>query len=252
MHDFQDKIKEEMERVLNGPGPHDEYIVSEDEIACVFRKVDERKSSGPDGLKGWILNHCSDELKSIYAALFNMSIAEHKLPPAWKTSEIIPVPKKSQVKELNDLRPVALTSIVTKCFEKIIVKEVKRCFSVFQDPLQFAYREKRSVEDAILVFFQNIYKHLDVPRSYCRILFIDFSSAFNTIQPHLVISKLSKMNLNTNLIAWILDFLTFRPQFVKLSNSKTNNCRHSVVSKMITTNTGAPQGAMLSPVLFSV
>ncbi|GFS00340.1 Non-LTR (Long terminal repeat) retrotransposon and domain-containing protein [Elysia marginata] len=58
-YDFQDKIKEEMEGVFNGPGPHDEYIVSEDEVACVSRKVNERKSSGPYGLKGWILKHCS-------------------------------------------------------------------------------------------------------------------------------------------------------------------------------------------------
>ena len=52
------------------------------------------------------------------------------LPPIWKTSEIIPVPKKPQVKELNDLRPVALTSIVTKCLEKIISKELKNVAAV--------------------------------------------------------------------------------------------------------------------------
>ena len=123
------------------------------------------------------------------------------MPPIWKTSEIIPVPKKSAVKELNDLRPVALTSFVTKCLEKLIVREIKKCFSVLQDPLQFAYRENRNVEDAILVFLQNVYKHLDTPKNYCRMLFVDFSSAFNTIQSHLLISKLHKLDLNPHLTA---------------------------------------------------
>ena len=58
--------------------------------------------------------------------MFNWSIREHLVPPIWKTSELITVPKKSAVKELNDLRPVALTSIVTKCFEKLIAREVKK------------------------------------------------------------------------------------------------------------------------------
>ena len=96
------------------------------------------------------------------------------------------MPKKSAVKELNDLRPVALTSIVTKCLEKLLAREIKKCFSVLQDPMQFAYREDRNVEHAILVFLQNVHKHLDTPKNYCRILFVDFSSAFNTIHPHLL------------------------------------------------------------------
>ncbi|GFS20034.1 Non-LTR (Long terminal repeat) retrotransposon and domain-containing protein [Elysia marginata] len=97
-HDFQDKIKEEVYEVLNGL--MDNYIVSENAVAGVFRKVDERKSGGPDILKSLILKHCSDELKSIYTVLFNLFIAEHNLPSAWKTSEIIPVPKKPKSKNL--------------------------------------------------------------------------------------------------------------------------------------------------------
>ena len=89
-----------------------------------------RKCGGPVGLKGWIFKHCALQFSSIYVFLFNWSICEHLVPPIWKTSELIPVPKKSAVKELNDLRPVALTSIVTKCLEKLIAREIKKCFSV--------------------------------------------------------------------------------------------------------------------------
>ena len=74
--------------------------------------------------------------------------------------------------------------------------------------MQFAYRAKRSVDDAILVFLDNVYKHIDTPRHFCRVLFIDFSSAFNTMQPHLLLSKLNDMKLNVHLIAWILNFLS--------------------------------------------
>ena len=162
------------------------------------------------------------------------------------------MPKKSAVKELNDLRPVALTSIVTKSLEKLIAREIKKGFSVLQDPMQFAYRENRNVGDAILVFLQNVYKHLDTPKNYCRMLFVDFSSAFNTIQPHLLISKLHKLDLNPYLTAWIVNFLTARPQYVKLNDNKKGNCSDTVFSNIVTTNTGAPQGAVLSLLLFTI
>ena len=100
-------------------------------------------------------------------------------------------------------------------------------------------------------------KHLDTPRNYCRILFIDFSSAFNTIQPHLIISKLHEMKINKHILLWILDFLTVRPQYVKMRNvickgdDKSSAFVDEIKSNVLYTNTGAPQGAVLSPFLFT-
>ena len=77
---------------------------------------------------------------------------KHQVPSSWKTAEIIPVPKKPKISCLNDLRPVALTSIAMKCMEKIVLNHILSCLSPVQDPFQFAYRANRSVEDAILFF----------------------------------------------------------------------------------------------------
>ena len=109
--------------------------------------------------------------------------------------------------------------------------------------MQFAYRKNKSVDDALLVFLNNITKHLDVPKYYARVLFIEFSSALNTIQPHLLAQKLIALNVNTSTILWIIEFLTHRTQYVNL-NGKS--------SETLITNTGAPQGCVLSPVLYSI
>lgn len=47
-------------------------------------------------------------------------------------------------------------------------------------------------------------------------LFVDFSSAFNIIIPHKLVQKLSDLGLHSSLFSWILDFLSNRPQSVKI------------------------------------
>ena len=74
-------------------------------------------------------------------------------------------------------------------------------------------------------------------------LFIDYSSAFNTIVPTKLITKLRTMRLNTSLCNWILNFLTDRPQVVRVGNN---------TSAMLILYTGASQGCMLCPLLYSL
>ena len=69
-----------------------------------------------------------------------------------------------------------------------------------------AYRAGRSVDDAVSLLMHNVLQHLDSPRKYARIIFIDFSSAFNTIVPSLLHQKLLKLYLDPLLCKWILIF----------------------------------------------
>ena len=113
------------------------------------------------------------------------------------------------------------------------------------DRFQFAYQKRRSVDDAILYVLNNIYLHLDKPESSICLIFYNFSSAFNTIQPHIALAdKLMDYNMLAATVLRVLDYLTNRRQLVKLTDK--------VKSGVICTNTGAPQGTVLSPCLFSV
>ena len=56
--------------------------------------------------------------------------------------------------------------------------------------MQFAYSTNRSTEDTILTLLHHANKHLVKPKSYVRLLFLDFSSTFNTILLHFMLKKL--------------------------------------------------------------
>ena len=118
-----------------------------------------------------------------------------EVPRCFKRSTIIPVPKKPKITGLNDYRPVVLTSVVMKSFERLVLAHLKDITGPLLDPLQFAYRANRSVDDAVNMGLHYILQHLDRLGTYARILFVDFSSAFNTIMPDLLTSKLTQLSM---------------------------------------------------------
>ena len=111
------------------------------------------------------------------------------------------------------------------------------------DPLQFAirsqqiYRRHHHPDSS-----HTTLSHLEKGNTYVRMLLIDYSSAFNTIVPLKLILNLRSLGLNSSLCNWILDFLTGRPQVVRM---------FSLTSFVLTLSTGAPQGCVLSPLLYA-
>ncbi len=111
------------------------------------------------------------------------------------------------------------------------------------DPLQFSYRSNRSTDDAIAFTLHTALSHLENKNTYVRMLFVDYSSELNTIVPATLVAKLQTLGLYRSLCSWILDFLTGRNQVVRMGNN---------TSSPLTLNTGAPQGCVLSPLLYSL
>ncbi len=217
--------------------------VSGDEVRRAFKRVNVRKAARPDGITGRVLRSCADQLAGLFTSIFNESLATSVVPTSFKKSIIIPVPKNNKPSCLNDYRPVALTSIVMKVFERLVKSHISS-IPVTLDPLQFAYRPNRSTDDAISHILHSSLTHVDSSNgNFARLLFIDYSSAFNTIVPIKLSSKLTDLGLNSSLCDWIQDLLTGRPQVVKVSQFTSNS---------ITLNVGAPQGCVLSPLLYSL
>ncbi|TWW73566.1 hypothetical protein D4764_15G0009600 [Takifugu flavidus] len=68
-------------------------------------RINPRKAGSPDSIPGRVLRACAEQLAGITA--------------------IVPVPKHSKLMCLNDYRPVALTSIIMKCFEGLVLAHLK-------------------------------------------------------------------------------------------------------------------------------
>ncbi|KAK1805713.1 hypothetical protein P4O66_001979 [Electrophorus voltai] len=163
-------------------------------------EIEGQKAAGPDNIPGRVLRECADQLADVLTDIFNISLSCTIVPICFKTTTIVPMPKKFKVSCLNDYSPVALTSIIMKCFKKLVMRHVKTQLPPSLDPLQFAYRSNHSTDNAISTTCHLALTYLDKKGTYVRMLFIDFSSAFNTIVSQHLIGKLSLLGLNTSLL----------------------------------------------------
>jgi hypothetical protein len=115
--DTDDVPKSAAENASPSPNSDEPPTITVDEVRKQFLRCKVGKSSGPDNLSTKILKSCAYELAPVFCDLFNFCMIKGVLPRIWKLSSIVPVPKFPSAKEDNDFRPIALTSVATKCFE---------------------------------------------------------------------------------------------------------------------------------------
>lgn len=240
--DKQD-FRRECDELCSGLQPDTDITLTEKSVTAALSRINPNKAPGPDGLKGKVLKTCASQLGPVLTRLFQILLDAHIVPRPWKETKIIPVPKKPGAVSMKDFRPVALTSIVAKTMERVVCSQLTASVADQTDPMQFAYKAHRGVEDATLTLTNLICSHLDKANNYVRVLFMDFSSAFNTIQPHILLQRLLDLNVNSHIILWVKNFLSDRPQRV---------CVNGTMSTPLSVSTGVPQGCVISPILFSL
>ncbi|KAK0147964.1 hypothetical protein N1851_012331 [Merluccius polli] len=104
--------------------------VTQAQVLRSLQQVNPRKAAGPDGVSPRVLKACAAELAEVYTDIFNSSLAQAVVPLLFKKSIIIP-----------------WHSVAMKCLEKLVLKAMDSIIPITTDPLQFAYRKNRSVDD---------------------------------------------------------------------------------------------------------
>ena len=89
-------------------------------VRKVVMNLDLSKASGPDCIPVVVLENCEQELSYILSELFNKCF-----PDCWKVSSVVPVFKNVGEKSTaKNYCPVSLLSVVSKVFEKPVIREI--------------------------------------------------------------------------------------------------------------------------------
>jgi hypothetical protein len=107
---------------------------------------------------------------------------------------------------------------------------------------QFAYRRGLSTVDALVNAIDDWTSGLDnINNKFIQSAMLDFSKAFDRLQPAVLIQKLHSLNINSSIISVIDSFLSDRVQCVAKNGFRSSFEPISV---------GTPQGTRLGPVLW--
>ena len=221
-----------------------QFIIEEKDVYCKLSAISVSKSPGPDGIPNWVLKSYAYVLSSPVASIFNASIQEAVVPSMWKKANVIPVPKKSVPKDISkDLRPISLTTTLSKICERFVTDWLLKSIGAKIDTRQFGSVKNSSATHALLSLTHHLLSATDASSNAVRVFLLDFEKAFDRIDHNILVNKLQQMSVSQTIINWIRSFLSDRKQRVKLAN-----CH----SDWQTLNGGVPQGSVLGPALFLV
>lgn len=212
------------------------------DVSAIISSLPNKNSVGCDGLSTNFIKRCGDMLANTIAQFFNISVLCGQFPDSLKTALVVPVPKKGDVHDIFNYRPISLLSIVAKIFEKLMADRINSFLYIFDilGGFQHGFRRGHSTETAVVNLVQAVNNAVD-GNEYVVLISFDLSRAFDTLHPEFVSEKLSRLGLRGRVNDWLLSFLRNRKSMVKINNKR---------SESYYTSMGTPQGSVLGPLIF--
>jgi ribonuclease HI len=220
-------------------------IITHEKVKWAIGSFSPYKSPGLDGIFPCLLQKAPTVLMGYLLDIFRSSLATGLIPEAWKSARVVFMPKagKKDSTHPKSFRPISLTPFTLKAMEKIVDNHIRNNILTVK-PLHFsqhAYLEGRSTETALYQFVSQISQTLE-NKEVCMSLFLDMEGAFDNTSHSAIEEVLTKRDVDTPIIKWIMALLRSRKAIMEVGDSHIGT----------QTTRGCPQGGVLSPLLWSL
>jgi ribonuclease HI len=203
-----------------------------------------KTSAGPDEIPFKILEQIPTK-ESAHLLTFYNYLWNNGFPNLWKHSILVPIRKHQKAAgNKESYRPIALTNCLCKIMERMINKRLQKFLEnnkILQN-YQSGFRMAHSTLDPLVRLESDVRSALR-NKEHCLAVFLDITKAFDSVWHRGLLEKLKGIGLEGNLPAFIEGFLAHRTFQVRVQNILSSTCGFKC---------GVPQGAILSPTLFSL
>lgn len=160
-----------------------EITISEDGILCLLRKLDIKKGSGPDRITNIFLHRYAGWVSKYLHKIYTVSLKMSSIPDDWRCANVVPIHKSGSKSDLNNYRPVSLTSTCCKVLEHIIYKAIATHIDQ-NDLLSHRQRGFRSGFSTVTQLAELMHDIANEPNKGGQIDAISFLSKAFDVVPH--------------------------------------------------------------------
>ena len=202
--------------------------------------LDPYDGTDPLGMFPLFLNRTADVMAPSLSVVFRRLVRLGSFPACWRQANVAPIPKGPPSSSIANYRPISITSVLSKVFERLVSVRLGRFMerSGVLRITQLAYRSLGTC-DALLGVSHTLQSALESGQE-ARIVHIDFSAAFDRVKNLGILYKLCSVGVGGSVLSILTQFLSNRSQQVMV-----DDCRNKLVNVV----SGVTQGNVLGPLL---
>lgn len=177
--------------------------------------------------------------------IFNHAITCSVFPSSWKEVIVRPIAKVSSPTSPSDFRPISITSVLSKAFERVINNQIQNYINregLLSD-LQSGFRRGHSTTTALVRVTEDLRLAMVEGKATVLVL-LDFSKAFDCVNHQLFLYRLvTGYRFDSSSSKLAASFLADRIMMVEVDGFR---------SSPRAVSSGVPQGAVPSPLFFAM
>ena len=209
------------------------------DILCHLKKG---KAAGIDEITPDLLRLCASGIAESLSALFNKSFDSSKFPSQWKKALVVPIFKKGDKCCPGNYRPISLLPAISKVLERVVHNKLSDFLRSWLTSNQSGFKTSDGTVPQLVRMTQEWSNAVDEGQ-YVAAVFFDLKKAFDRVWHQGLFTKLRAAGIKGAAHEWLVNFLTDRVQVTVVNGKISTSARLFA---------GVPQGAILSPLLFSV
>ncbi|KAG7579308.1 Reverse transcriptase domain [Arabidopsis thaliana x Arabidopsis arenosa] len=217
--------------------------VTMEEIKGVLFSMPKDKSPGPDGFTSEFYKATWDIVGEEFVLAIKSFFEKGFLPKGVNSTILALIPKKLEVKEMKDYRPISCCNVIYKVISKILANRLKKLLPSFIAGNQSAFVQDRLLIENLLLATELVKDyHKDSISGRCAIK-IDISKAFDSVQWSFLQNVLAAMDFPPEFVHWIMLCITTASFSVQVNGE---------LAGFFQSSRGLRQGCSLSPYLFVI
>jgi ribonuclease HI/exonuclease III len=247
------KVRAYMETVPAAPAAPEPPSFSLEDVETVCSHFRLNTALGSDSISPYFLRLGGKLMHRAVHMLFSICSWYGVVPSQFRHAHVFTLYKgEGDVSDPNSYRPIAITSVLARVYERLHKKELILAMTIQEipSPDQFGFTRQRSCHDAIYRLLSLLVEtHANgaagsADNHFVPAVFIDISKAYDKVWIDGLLYKLHHdLGIRGNLFYMIRALLTSRTIQVVCDGS---------ISKPYDLTAGVPQGSILAPLLFLI